>query len=242
MDTGEVDAGHGCNLEPQSDAARRFVVHIVDDDASLRLSLLRLFKANNVQAQSYATLAEFQRADLDGSPGCVLLDICMPDGDGLELFEQRATDEVMPVIFVSAFADIPISVRVMKSGALDILVKPAPADKLLAAVEHARQVAVQRFIARREARELLERYQTLTARERVVFAGVAEGKLNKQVAVEVGACERTIKSERAKMMKKLRLTRLVDVVRAAETVGLKLSYDSSQATGSTVGSITGRQL
>lgn len=233
-----MDTGGGCNLEPQLDAAHRFVVHIVDDDDSFRLSLLRLFKANHLQAQGYATLAQFQQADLDGAPGCVLMDICMPDGDGLELFERRVGDAILPVIFVSAFADIPISVRVMKSGALDILVKPAPAEKLLAAIEHARQIAVQRFIARREARELLERYQTLTERERVVFAGVAEGKLNKQVAVEVGACERTIKSERAKMMKKLRLTRLVDVVRAAETVGLKLSFNDSSSTS---GSTTGRQ-
>lgn len=231
-----MDTGGGCNFEPQLDAAHRFVVHIVDDDDSFRLSLLRLFKANNLQAQGYATLAQFQQADLDGAPGCVLMDICMPDGDGLELFERRVGDAILPVIFVSAFVDIPISVRVMKSGALDILVKPAPAEKLLAAIEHARQIAVQRFIARREARELLERYQSLTERERVVFAGVAEGKLNKQVAVEVGACERTIKSERAKMMKKLRLTRLVDVVRAAETVGLKLSFNDSSST-----STTGRQ-
>lgn len=230
-----MDTGGGFELEPRLNAAQGFTVHLVDDDDSFRLSLLRLFKANNVQAQGYATLAEFEQADLDGGPGCVLLDICMPDGDGLELFERRVNDEVLPVVFVSAFADIPISVRVMKSGALDILVKPVPAEKLLAAIAHAREVAVQRFIARREARELLERYKTLTDRERVVFAGVAEGKLNKQVAVEVGACERTIKSERAKMMKKLQLTRLVDVVRAAETVGLKLSFDDSS------GSTTGRQ-
>ncbi|MBM0104572.1 response regulator transcription factor [Steroidobacter sp. S1-65] len=230
-----MDTGGGFELEPRLDAAHGFAVHIVDDDDSFRLSLLRLFKANNLQAHGYGTLAEFEQAHLDGGPGCVLLDICMPDGDGLELFERRVNDEVLPVIFVSAFADIPISVRVMKSGALDILVKPVPSEKLLATIAHARQVAVQRFIARREARELLERYKTLTERERVVFAGVAEGKLNKQVAVEVGACERTIKSERAKMMKKLQLTRLVDVVRAAETVGLKLSFDDSS------GSTTGRQ-
>ncbi len=107
-------------------------------------------------------------------------------------------EPVLPVIFVSAYADIPISVRVMKSGALDILVKPVPCERLLEAVHHARRVALQRYAARCEVRDLLERYRTLTPRERAVFAGVAEGKLNKQVAVEVGACERTIKSERAK--------------------------------------------
>jgi FixJ family two-component response regulator len=225
-----MDMAGGHN-EQLSDARHRFVIHIVDDDDSFRLSLLRLFKAQNIQAIGYPTLADFQQADVDSTPGCVLLDICMPDGDGLELFDRLMNDDlVSPVIFVSAYADIPISVRVMKSGALDILVKPVPGEKLLEAIYHAREVALQRFAARSEVRELLERYKTLTARERAVFAGVAEGKLNKQVAVEVGACERTIKSERARMMKKLRLTRLVDLVRAAEMVGLKLSFDDGSTT------------
>lgn len=226
-----MDTGGGRHDDRDCDTLHRFVIHIVDDDDSFRLSLLRLFKAKNMQAVGYATLAEFARADIDDAPGCVLLDICMPDGDGLELFERLVSDDLVPpVIFVSAYADIPISVRVMKSGALDILVKPVAAEKLLATVQHARQIAVQRHAAHREVRDLLERYRTLTARERAVFVGVAEGKLNKQVAVEVGACERTIKSERAKMMKKLRLTRLVDLVRAAEMVGLKLSFNDGATT------------
>jgi FixJ family two-component response regulator len=225
-----MDTGGGVH-DQQCDALHRFVTHIVDDDDSFRLSLLRLFKAKNIHAVGYATLAEFEQADMDGTPGCVLLDICMPDGDGLQLFERLVNDDLVPpVIFVSAYADIPISVRVMKSGALDILVKPVASDRLLEAVYRARRIALQRYAARCEVRDLLERYKTLTARERAVFAGVAEGKLNKQVAVEVGACERTIKSERAKMMKKLQLTRLVDLVRAAEMVGLKLSFDDSSTT------------
>ncbi len=115
------------------------------------------------------------------------------------MFERLIGDDsVLPVIFISAYADIPISVRVMKSGALDILVKPVRGEQLLEAIDHARKVALRRYAARTEVRDLLERYRTLTDRERAVFAGVAEGKLNKQVAVEVGACERTIKSERAK--------------------------------------------
>jgi FixJ family two-component response regulator len=185
-----------------------------------------LFRSKNIQAAGYATLADFERADVDGAPGCLLLDLCLPDGDGLAMFERLAGDDsVLPVVFVSAYADIPISVRIMKSGALDILVKPVRSEQLLGAIDHARTVALRRYAARTEVRDLLERYRTLTDRERAVFAGVAEGKLNKQVAVEVGACERTIKSERARMMKKLQLTRLVDVVRAAEMVGLKLSFD-----------------
>lgn len=226
-----MDTGGGRASGQQCTAPERFIIHIVDDDASFRTSLLRLFKSKGVQAVGYATMAEFERADLESAPGCVLLDICMPDGDGVELFERLVDDDlVLPVIFVSAYADIPNSVRAMKSGALDILVKPVPAEKLFGAVMHAREVALSRYAARCEVRELLERYKTLTARERAVFAGVAEGKLNKQVAVEVGACERTIKSERARMMKKLRLTRLVDLVRAAELVGLKLSFDDRPTT------------
>lgn len=227
-----MDMGDGRNDDPQCDAMHRFVIHIVDDDDGFRLSLLRLFKAKNIQAVGYATLAEFEQADVEASPGCVLLDICMPDGDGLQLFERLMSDDLVPpVIFVSAYADIPISVRVMKSGALDILVKPVSAEKLLAAIDHARGIAVQRHAARCAVRELLERYKTLTERERAVFAGVAEGKLNKQVAVQVGACERTIKTERARMMKKLRLNRIVDLVRAAEMMGLKLSFDDGSTTG-----------
>jgi len=226
-----MDTGGGRESGQQYSAAHEFVIHVVDDDDSFRRSLLRLFKAKGLTALGYATLAEFKHADIYGAPGCVLLDICMPDGDGLELFEGFGSDaSMLPVIFVSAYADIPGSVRAMKSGALDILLKPVLTERLLQTVLHARDIALQRHSAHREERELLERYKTLTAREKAVFAGVAEGKLNKQVAVEVGACERTIKSERAKMMKKLRLTRLVDVVRAAEMVGLKLSFEHGPAT------------
>jgi FixJ family two-component response regulator len=226
-----MDTGGGRDSGQQRSAADDFVVHVVDDDDSFRHSLLRLFKAKGLPALGYATLAEFKHADIYSVPGCVLLDICMPDGDGLELFEGFGSDaSTLPVIFVSAYADIPGSVRAMKSGALDILLKPVLSERLLQTVLHAKDIALQRHFAHREERELLERYKTLTARERAVFAGVAEGKLNKQVAVEVGACERTIKSERAKMMKKLRLTRLVDVVRAAEMVGLKLSFEHGPAT------------
>lgn len=217
---GDRDNGRQCA------AAEGFVVHIVDDDDSFRTSVLRLLRSKNIRALGYATLAEFERTEAADLPGCVLLDICMPDGDGLAMFERLVGDDsVLPVIFVSAYADIPTSVRVMKSGALDILVKPVRGEQLLETIDHARNVALRRYAAHTEVRSLLERYRTLTARERAVFAGVAEGKLNKQVAVEVGACERTIKSERARMMKKLQLTRLVDVVRAAEMVGLKLSFD-----------------
>jgi FixJ family two-component response regulator len=212
-------------------AAERFVVHVIDDDESFRTSLLRLFRSKNIQAVGYATLAEFRRADVDATPGCLLLDLCLPDGDGLEMFERlMGDDSVLPVVFISAYADIPISVRVMKSGALDILTKPVRGERLLETIEQARKVALRRYAARNQVRDLLDRYGTLTDRERAVFAGVAEGKLNKQVAVEVGACERTIKSERARMMKKLQLTRLVDVVRAAEMVGLKLSFDDGPTT------------
>jgi len=222
METGDS------RLDDRECAADCFVVHIVDDDEGFRTRLLGLFRSKNIPAVGYATLADFERAEVDGSPGCVVLDLCMPDGDGLAMFERLSGDEsVLPVIFVGAYADIPTSVRVMKSGALDILVKPVRSEQLLEAIAHGRKVALRRYAARTEVRDLLERYRTLTDRERAVFAGVAEGKLNKQVAVEVGACERTIKSERAKMMKKLQLTRLVDVVRAAEMVGLKLSFDDS---------------
>lgn len=228
--TGGLYTDSGREHDHQCAAASCFVVHVVDDDESFRGSLLRLLQTNDLEAVGYATVAEFERADIHCTPGCVLLDIRMPDGDGLQVFERLAGENSTPVIFVSAYADIPFSVRVMKSGALDILVKPVPGERLLESVHYARQVAVQRHAARREARELLKRYKTLTERERAVFAAVAEGKLNKQIAVEVGACERTIKSERAKMMKKLQLTRLVDVVRAAELVGLKLSFEDAGPT------------
>jgi len=221
-----METGDGRADDREYAAADCFVVHIVDDDDGFRTSLLRLFRSKNMPAVGYATLADFERSDVHGTPGCLLLDLCMPDGDGLAMFERLSGDDsALPVIFISAYADIPISVRVMKSGALDILVKPVRSEQLLETIDHARKVAMRRYAAHTQVRGLLERYRTLTDRERAVFAGVAEGKLNKQVAVEVGACERTIKSERARMMKKLQLTRLVDVVRAAEMVGLKLSFD-----------------
>jgi FixJ family two-component response regulator len=199
-----------------------FTVHIVDDDDSFRYTLSHVFEGAGLRCAGYGNAREFLHARAEDRPGCVILDVCLPEVNGLQLLEQLSREESpWPVIFVSGYVDIATSVQAMKGGAFNFLVKPVTAERLLTSVRNAERLARGLYSTKREMQLLLERYDGLTERERAVFTRVARGKLNKQVAVEVGACERTIKSERAKLMKKLQLTSLVDLVRAAGLVERK---------------------
>jgi two-component system, LuxR family, response regulator FixJ len=196
--------------------SERCRVHVVDDDDGFRAGLTRVLNASGLQAIGYCCAGEFLLADATDAPGCIVLDICMPGPNGIELLEKlSANDTALPVILVSGYVDVPTSVQAMKSGAVDFLIKPVDAERLLSAVRRAIQHDALRRATRHEQQSLLTRYAGLSTRERAVFAGVVAGKLNKQLAVELGTCERTVKAQRARMMRKLQAPTLAELVRVA---------------------------
>lgn len=196
-------------------------VHVVDDDDGFRTGLTRVLNASGLHAVGYRCAGEFLLSDAAATPGCVVLDVSMPGPSGVELLDALATREsAPPVIFVTGCADVSISVHAMKSGAVDFLTKPVNAGILINAVRNAIQIDTERRAAQHERQQLRERYTTLSARERSVFVGVVHGALNKQLAVELDTCERTIKTHRARMMEKLHAASLADLVKAAKLLGL----------------------
>lgn len=193
------------------------LVHVVVDDDSLRTAILRLLSATGHEARGYASADEFLlQADLD-RPGCLLLDLNMPGPSGLDLQDELARRAVtLPVVFLTGRADVPSSVKAMKSGAIDFLTKPVDRATLLAALERALGLDAARRAARGEADELLARYRRLTPREREVFERVTHGRLNKQIADDLGIAERTVKLQRAQVMDKLGVRSAAELGRFAE--------------------------
>jgi FixJ family two-component response regulator len=207
-------------------AAADPTVHVIDDDDSFRRSLMRILQALGYGAIGYGCAGEFLLA-MPGEPaGCILLDISMPGPSGIDLLRammQRGS--VPPTIFVTARDDVMTSVNAMKLGAFDYLVKPVTAERTLEVVQRAMQVDAQRVTARRELRALCSRFARLTNPERTIFVGVATHRLNKQMAGDLGSCERTIKALRARMMAKLNVTTVPELVRVAallERAGVSL--------------------
>ena len=197
------------------------VVHVVDDDDSVRTGIVRLLEAAGYEALAYRSAGEFllERAQRD-APGCIVLDVRMPGPSGLELQEALARLDVrLPIVFLTGHGDIPMSVRAMKAGAVDFLTKPVSRETLLGAVRAAlvRDAAARAAYAR--LGELRARFETLTPREREVFAGVVAGKLNKQIAFELGTAERTIKAHRAQVMAKMQVASVAELVHIAEQLG-----------------------
>lgn len=194
------------------------IVHVVDDDDSVRNAVMRLLQTAGYQARGYGSAAEFLLARPDPDvPGCILLDVRMPGPSGLELQEGLVRFEVrMPVVFLTGHGDVPMSVHAMKAGAVDFLTKPVRLEALLTAVQAALASDAQNRAARMRARTLRERFELLTPREREVFAGVVAGKLNKQIAAELGTAERTVKAQRAQVMQKMRAASVPDLVHVAD--------------------------
>ena len=194
------------------------IVHVVDDDDSVRTAVMRVLQAAGYEARGYASAGEFllERADGD-APGCAVLDVSMPGPSGLDLQKALARREVpVPVVFLTGHGDIPMSVRAMKAGAVDFLTKPVKKEALLAAVTAALARDAETRAGHDRLRALRERYETLTPREREVFAGVVAGKLNKQIAGELDAGERTVKAHRAQVMEKMQVRTVAELVRIAE--------------------------
>jgi FixJ family two-component response regulator len=177
------------------------VIHVVDDDDSLREALLRLLGAAGFEARGYASTGEFLLHPVPDRPGCLLLDVRLPGPSGLDL--QAALQRAgigLPVVFLSGHADVGSSVQAMKAGAVDFLIKPVVREELLAALQRALARDTALRSARSEGDALRARFARLTPRGREVFDRIVVGKLNKEIADELGIAERTVKAQRAQVM------------------------------------------
>jgi RNA polymerase sigma factor (sigma-70 family) len=197
-------------------------VFVVDDDAAVRKSLERLMKSAGYHIESFASAEEFlERWEEDPVPGCVVLDILMPGLDGLQLQQKMQTStHGIPIIFITGHGDIPSSVTAMKAGAVDFFPKPFKDEDLLKAVREAIERDHQQRSQWAERTAVAKLFETLTPREREVMALVVRGMLNKQIAFALGVSEKTIKIHRGRVMEKMKVDSVADLVRAAQKIGL----------------------
>ena len=189
-------------------------VFIVDDDPLVLKALKRVLVANGFRVETYDSASGFLERPVNGGLGCLLLDLLMPDLNGLDV--QNAMTKrgiVMPVVFLSARGDVPSTARAMREGAVDFLVKPVDEQQLLDAIARARDKAIELHEKRRLEQEAEERLARLTKREREVCALVVQGLLNKQIASELGASEKTVKVHRGRVMHKLGVDSVAALIR-----------------------------
>jgi FixJ family two-component response regulator len=206
---------------PSPDAA---TVHIVDDDALVRDALTLLFDSVGLESQTYASAGDFLAARFSDKPGCIVIDVRLPDMNGLEFQAQLSqTGVLLPVVVVTGYGDIPMSVRAMKRGAVDFLSKPFHDQDMLDAVTSAIERDRKRRLVAGNAVQWQQRFKTLSARERQVMLLVTSGKMNKQVAGDLGISEVTVKIHRGAAMRKMGAQTLIDLVWMAEAVKPKPS-------------------
>ena len=197
------------------------VVIIVDDDQSFRTFLSRLVSTIGLKAILYASAEEFLAARPPDGPACLVLDVQMPGLSGLDLQRELVrTGHRLPIVFITGHGDIPMTVEAMKAGAVGFLTKPLRNQDLLDAVKEG--ISIDREARQRgnEIAELRTRYESLTAREREVFALVVTGSLNKQIALQLGTTERTVKAHRGQMVQKMQADSVAELVRMADKLGI----------------------
>jgi FixJ family two-component response regulator len=208
--------------------APKEMVFVVDDDSAVCTALKRLIRSVGIEALTFTSAGDFLRATRPDVPGCLVLDVRLPDLSGLNLQEKLTTAKIdLPIIFITGHGDIPMTVRAMKGGALEFLTKPVKEQDLLEAIQRGIEQHRHQLAQRAEACELQRRYDSLTPREREVFPLVTSGLLNKQIAAELGASEKTIKIHRAQVMQKMKAESLAHLVRLAEKLGLAPSGSSA---------------
>jgi FixJ family two-component response regulator len=197
------------------------IVFVVDDDASVRRSIERLFQTNGFKVETFQSAAAFLKRPRCEGPACLVLDVRLPGLSGLDLQRELTNAGIqLPIIFITAHGDIPMTVRAMKGGAVEFLTKPFRTEHLLYAVRAAIERDRNTLKQRTEVAQLRNRYDLLTPREREVFALLVLGLLNKQIAGELATTERTIKFHRAHIMQKIQAESIADLVRIAQRLGL----------------------
>jgi FixJ family two-component response regulator len=197
-------------------------VFIIDDDAGVRDSIQDLVESVGLHAEVFATAKEFLTGERRDGPSCLVLDVRLPDTSGLDLQQKlRRAGVAIPIIFITGHADVPMTVKAMKSGAVEFLTKPFREQDLLDVIQRALGRDRRVRESRRQLDELQKRYGTLSAREREVMSLVVSGLLNKQIAAELGASETTVKIHRGRVMQKMQANSLPDLVRMADK--LKIS-------------------
>jgi FixJ family two-component response regulator len=203
----------------RSAASEKPLVHVVDDDASLRSALEGLFDSVGLQTETYATAEDFLSANLTDRPGCIVLDVRLPDMNGLEFQGRLVQIGVgIPVVMMTGFGDIPMSVRAMKHGAVDFLAKPFRDQDMLDAVMAAIERDRHRRTVENDVSQLRERFETLSPREQEVMLHVTAGKMNKQVAGDLGISEITVKIHRGAAMHKMSARTYAELVRMADAL------------------------
>jgi FixJ family two-component response regulator len=198
------------------------VVFVVDDDVSVRESLELLIRSAGWQPETFASAEDFlARSRIDG-PSCLVLDVSLPNLNGLELQERIVDRAGVPIVFITGYGDVPTSVQAMKAGAVEFLTKPFSDEVLLTAI----RLAIERSQAAQahesELHALRDRYKSLTPREREIMALVVSGLLNKQIAFKLGISEITVKAHRGRVMRKMQVDSLADLVRAAAALDVSL--------------------
>ena len=194
---------------------------VIDDDASMRKALENLFKSVGFEVELFSSPQEFLQSQRPDRPGCIVLDVRFPGRSGLDMQRDLTNAEAqLPIIFITGYGDIPMSVRAMKAGAVEFLTKPFRDQDLLDAVGTALEKDRSRRAGEMRLSELRSRYDTLTARERQVMSLVVAGRLNKQIAGELGVSEMTVKMHRRQVMRKMQAAGVAQLVRLADQIGI----------------------
>ncbi|MCK4785352.1 MAG: response regulator transcription factor [Desulfobacteraceae bacterium] len=196
-------------------------VFIIDDDPSVRRGLTRLVRAAGMNVEFFASAGDFLAFKLCGGPGCIVLDVRMPDMTGPELQEELGKAEYcMPIIFLSAHGDVPTTARAMKKGAVDFLTKPVDGDELLGAIRLSLNKDADNRAQQTEKSSIHEQIKTLTPREHEIMTYVITGMLNKQIAFALDISEETVKIHRRRVMQKLGILSVAELVRLCEKAGI----------------------
>jgi FixJ family two-component response regulator len=219
MNTLRASAGPRSSAKSGSTAIDRPIVFVVDDDISVRESLECLIEDAGWRPAAFESAQAFLEHPRQAVPSCLVLDVCLPDLNGLELQKRIGDQSILPIIFITGHGDIPMTVRAMKAGAIEFMTKPFGPEMLLSSISAALERSRASLHEEADLNALRVRYESLSLRERQVMALVVRGQLNKQVGGELGISEITVKAHRGKMMRKMQARSLPELVNMAARLG-----------------------